>query len=159
MEVRRVERLDIGGVLYERLYEDRKEDPTQLEAVRGGLWFLAEDDVKDILEDTQKFVPFSSFVGVMSKMVLTSRSSGRTSRQVASGRRREHFNGEPRDGGHWFEETPDNVLALGEQRVAEPLQDEWGEEGAVHLGEGDVAVSSSVIGLLCSSCVPVLSRG
>ena len=138
MEVRRVERLDIGGVLYERLYEDRKEDPTQLEAVRGGLWFLAEDDVKDILEDTQKFVPFSSFVGVMSEMALTSRSSGRTSRQVASGRRREHFDGEPRDGGHWFEEAPDNVLALGEQRVAEPLRDEWGEVGAVHLGEGDV---------------------
>ena len=72
---------------------------------------------------------------------------------------RRPVDGEPRDGGHCFEEAPDNVLALGEQRVAEPLQDEWGEVGAVHLGEGDVAVSSSVIGLLCSSCVPVLSRG
>ena len=41
-------------------------------------------------------------------------------------------------GGHWSEEAPDNVLALGEQRVAEPLRDEWGEVDEVHLGELEV---------------------
>ena len=64
------------------------------------------------------------------------------SRQVASGRRREHFDGEPRDVGHCFEEAPDDVVALGEQSVAEPLQDERGEMVEIHLGDGEVARGS-----------------
>ena len=75
-------------------------------------------------------------------MVLTSRSSGRTSRQVASGRRREHFDGEPRDGGHCFEEAPDDVVAPGEQSVAESLRDAMGEMVEIHLGDGEVARES-----------------
>ena len=55
-----------------------------------------------------------------------------------SGQRLEHFDGEPRDGGNWFEEVLDHVLALGEQRVAESLQDERCEVDEIHLGEGDV---------------------
>ena len=62
----------------------------------------------------------------------------RSSRQVASGRRREHFDGEPRDGGHCFEEAPDKVLAIGDQRVAESFQDEGGEVDEISLGESNV---------------------
>ena len=62
---------------------------------------------------------------------------GRPSRQVASGRCWEHFDGEPRDGGHCFE-APDHVRALGEQRVAELLQDGQGEVVEIHLGECEV---------------------
>ena len=78
----------------------------------------------------------------MLEMVLTSRSSGRTSRQVASGRRREHFDGEPYDGGHCFEEAPDDVVALGEQSVAESLQYARVEVDETHLGDGEVARES-----------------
>ena len=49
------------------------------------------------------------------------------------------FDGEPRDGGHCFEEAQDNVLTLGEQRVAESLQDERGEVDEIHRGGGEVA--------------------
>ena len=47
---------------------------------------------------------------------------------------------------------------LGEERVAESLQGERGDVNEIHLGEGEVGVSSSVFGLLCRSCVTVLSH-
>ena len=46
---RRVERLEIDVELHERLDEDLK-DPAQLEAVGAGQRFVAEDDVKDVME-------------------------------------------------------------------------------------------------------------
>ena len=48
------------------------------------------------------------------------------------------MDGEACDCGHCFEEGPDKVLAFGEERVAESLQDEWGEVGEAHLGDGQV---------------------
>ena len=68
------------------------------------------------------------------------------------------FDGEPRDCGHRFEEGPDNVLVVGEQRVAVSLQDErakWMRSVSERLR---FAVSSSVF-FLCSSCETVLSCG
>ena len=76
----------------------------------------------------------------MSEMALTSRSNGRSSSWA--GRRREHFDGEPRDGGHCFEEAPDDVVALGEQSVAESLQYARVEVDETHLGDGEVARES-----------------
>ena len=47
--VRRVERFEIDRVPHWRLDEDLK-NPAQLEVGRAGQWFVAEDDVKDVLE-------------------------------------------------------------------------------------------------------------
>ena len=58
------------------------------------------------------------------------------------GWRQEHFDGEPSDGDRCFEEGQDDVVALGEQSVAEPLQDERGEMVEIHLGDGVVARES-----------------
>ena len=54
VEVRRVDRFEIDRVLHERLGEDLKEDPAQLEAVGAEERFVAEDDVKTSGKDTQK---------------------------------------------------------------------------------------------------------
>ena len=48
--VRQVERFVIDGVLHWRLDEDLKEDPTELEVIGAGQWFVAEDVIKDVLE-------------------------------------------------------------------------------------------------------------
>ena len=79
MEVRRVERLEIDEVLHERRDEDLKEGPAQLEAVGAEQRFVAEDDVKDVLEGHAEVLRFSSFVGITSEMALTSRAMGRSS--------------------------------------------------------------------------------
>ena len=54
VEVHRVERFEIDGVLHGRLDEDLKEDSARLEAVGVGQRFVAEDDVKTSWKDTQK---------------------------------------------------------------------------------------------------------
>ena len=62
------------------------------------------------------------------------------------------------NGGHCFE-AQESVLALGEQPIAELLQNEREEVDVIHLARARLAACSSVIGLLCSGCVTVLSRG
>ena len=49
-EVRRVEPFEIDVELPGRQDEDLKEDPTELEGIGAGQWFVAEDDIKDVLE-------------------------------------------------------------------------------------------------------------
>ena len=87
--VRRSERFEIDRVQHQRPDEDLKEGPAQLEEVGPGQRFVAEEDVKDVLEGYVEVLPLSPIVGIMSEMALTSRSSGSMSREVASGRRRE----------------------------------------------------------------------
>ena len=66
------------------------------------------------------------------------------------------FDGEPRDGGHCFEEAPDHVITFGDQRVAQPLQDERGEGDEIRLGGGDVGcefIGDRIVVQLCDSPV------
>ena len=56
---RQVERLEIDEERHERRDEDTK-DPAQPEAVGAGQRFVAEDDVKDVLEGCAEVLPFSS---------------------------------------------------------------------------------------------------
>ena len=53
---RQVERVEIDGVLRGQLDEDHK-DPAHLEAVGAGQWFVAEDDVKSIMEGDAEVLP------------------------------------------------------------------------------------------------------
>ena len=53
VEVRRVQRFEIDGVLHGRLDEDIR-NPAQLEAVGAEERFVAEDDVKTSGKDKQK---------------------------------------------------------------------------------------------------------
>lgn len=69
------------------------------------------------------------------------------------------FDGEPRDDGHCFEEAPDNVRVLGEQCIAESLKGERAKWMRSIEARARFAMRSSVIGLLCSICVTVMSRG
>ena len=69
---RQAERVDLDEELHERLDEDIK-DPAELEAVGAEQRFVAEDNVKDILEGDAEGLPLWSFVGIMSEVVLTSR--------------------------------------------------------------------------------------
>ena len=71
VEVRRVERLAVDVVLHERLDEDVKEDPAELEVVGAERRFVAEDDVEHVMEGRAEALPLSSFVGIMSEMALT----------------------------------------------------------------------------------------
>ena len=50
VEVRRAEGLEIDVVLHDRLDEDLNEEPTELEGIGAGQWFVAEDDNKDVPE-------------------------------------------------------------------------------------------------------------
>ena len=72
--VRRSERFDIDRVQHQRPDEDLKEGPAQLEEVGPGQRFVAEDDVKDVLEGHAEVLRFSSFVGITSEMALTRKS-------------------------------------------------------------------------------------
>ena len=69
------------------------------------------------------------------------------------------FDGEPRDGGHSFEEAQDNVLTLGDQRVVEPFKMSEAKWVRSVSARAMLAVSPSVFGLLCSGCGTVMSRG
>mgnify|MGYP004621398281 CR=1 FL=1 len=50
MDVRQVERFEIEADQHERLDENLKEDPAELEVVGAEQLFGAEDDVKDVRE-------------------------------------------------------------------------------------------------------------
>ena len=56
-EVRQVECFEIDVDLHARLDEDLKEDSAQIEAVGTEHGVVAEDDVKKVQKDTQKYSP------------------------------------------------------------------------------------------------------
>ena len=97
-------------------------DPAQLEAVGTEQRFVAEDDVKNVLEGFAEVLPLFVFRqhhvgdGVDEEWRTVECRGG-----VGVG---STHDGEPRDSGDCFEEALDNVLTLGEQRVVEPLQDD-----------------------------------
>ena len=55
--------------------------------------------------------------------------------------------------------SPDDVLELGQQRVAESLQDEGGEVDEIHLGGGEVRREFVGVWFVVQQLESVLSRG
>ena len=70
VEVRRVDRFEIDRVLRGRLDEDSKKTQLNLRRLEQDNGLLPKTRSKSSRKDTQKYVPFSSFVGIMSEMAL-----------------------------------------------------------------------------------------
>ena len=68
---RQVERVDLDEEQYERLDEDLKANSDELEAVEQNNGLLPKTTSKTSRKEMQKYVAFSSFVGITSDMVLT----------------------------------------------------------------------------------------